>query len=114
MRHGLRFLAKANLGIEIQQGGAAGHDSFEDARTTGELIRHKIAEKWKIMRSDGWVIHDDGVLPPMPTTTPPPQAPPAPSMVPLLATAMPEGALAEKRKFESVEEGADDGPLAKK
>ncbi|KAF2126865.1 hypothetical protein P153DRAFT_71842 [Dothidotthia symphoricarpi CBS 119687] len=114
MRHGLRFLAKSNLGIEIQQGGAAGHDSFEDARTTGELIRHKIAEKWKVMKSDGWVIHDDGVLPPMPTATPPPQAPPAPSMVPPSTTDVLGGKPVEKRKFEDVEEETDDGPLAKK
>lgn len=114
MRHGLRFLAKSNLGIEIQQGGATGHDSFEDARTTGELIRHKIAEKWKVMKSDGWVIHDDGVLPPMPTTTPPPQAPPVPSMVPVFTEVMPGGKTAEKRKFETVEEGTGDEPPAKK
>lgn len=114
-RHGLRFLAKTHLNEEIQQGGAAGHDSFEDARTTGELIRFKVKEKWKGLKDDGWVIRDDGVFPPMPKGTPPPQAPPVPSMVPVATMAVLEGKAAEKRKFEDDGESAgSDEPLAKK
>ena len=46
-RHGLRALAKMHLNLDIQQGEAAGHDSYEDAKTTGELVRVKVAEHWK-------------------------------------------------------------------
>ena len=115
-RHGLRNLAKMHLGEEIQQGGAAGHDSFEDARTTGELVRFKIKEKWKVMKIDGWQITDEGVLPPMPKGTPPPQVPAAPSMVPTASMAVLEGKPAEKRKFEDTGGGdvKDDEPPAKK
>jgi RNA exonuclease 1 len=110
-RHGLRTLAKLHLNEDIQQGGAAGHDSYEDARTTGELVRFKIKEKWKIMKHDGWQIRDNGVFPPMPSGTPPPNAPAAPtapSMVPVAATAELGGKPSEKRKIESVEDDEDD------
>jgi RNA exonuclease 1 len=117
-RHGLRMLAKWHLGEDIQQGGAAGHDSYEDARTTGELVRFKIKEKWRMMKHDGWQITDDGVLPPVPTGTPPPDAssaPAAPSMVPVAVTAMMENKVAEKRELDSIEHGDDeDAPPAKK
>lgn len=99
-RHGLRALAKMHLGEDIQQGGAAGHDSYEDARTTGELIRFKIKEKWKLMKIDGWVIRDDGVFPPMPAGTPPPPQAPTVEMVPAATLAVLEGTPAEKRKHE--------------
>jgi RNA exonuclease 1 len=116
-RHGLRMLAKWHLGEDIQQGGAAGHDSYEDARTTGELVRFKIKEKWKVMKHDGWQITDDGVLPPVPAGSPPPDAssaPAAPSMVPVAVTATMESKVAEKRELDSIELGDDDAPPAKK
>ncbi|KAH4170744.1 hypothetical protein HBI25_095750 [Parastagonospora nodorum] len=114
-RHGLRMLAKMHLGEDIQQGGAAGHDSYEDARTTGELIRHKIKEKWKVLKHDGWLIKDDGVYPPIPSGTPPADAasaPAAPSMVPVASTAVMQGKPAEKRKID--EEDDDSAPPAKR
>lgn len=106
-RFGLRKLASDYLGEQIQQGGAAGHDSYEDARTTGELVRCKIKERWKLLKIDGWQIRDDGVYPPMPTEKPPEHAPVAPSMVPEAKMAVLEGNSAPKRKFEDheVEEG---------
>jgi RNA exonuclease 1 len=120
-RHGLRTLAKWHLDEEVQAGGAAGHDSFEDARTTGELVRHKIKQKWKVMKSDGWVIRDDGVHPPMPAGTPPtdeapaPPAPPASSMVPPVMMAQLEGKPAEKRKADIIEhdEHSEEQPAKK-
>ncbi|KZM20881.1 RNA exonuclease 3 [Ascochyta rabiei] len=116
LRHGLRFLAKDKLDLDIQQGGAAGHDSFEDAKTTGELVRFKVAEKWKQLKHDGWEIRKDGVFPPMPPGTPPPQAPPALSMMPPARMATVEGSIAEKRKLEQVECStfASDEPPTKK
>jgi RNA exonuclease 1 len=112
-RHGLRMLAKTHLELDIQQAGAAGHDSYEDARTTGELIRFKIKEKWKIMKIDGWQIREDGVFPPVPVGTPPGDAPAAPSMVPEAKMAVLEGKKAEKRKAED-DEVVEGEPPAKK
>ena len=114
LRHGLRALAKDKLDLDIQQAGAAGHDSYEDAKTTGELIRYKVAEKWKQLKHDGWEIRDDGVFPPMPPG-PPPQAPSAPSMMPPAEMTMLKGKPAEKRKLEE-QEGvlASDEPPAKR
>jgi RNA exonuclease 1 len=117
-RHGLRTLAKLHLGEDIQQGGAAGHDSFEDARTTGELVRFKIKEKWKIMKHDGWQIMEDNVLPPMPSGAPPLEAssaPAAPSMVPAAVTAVMEDKAAEKRKIDITDDeiGDDARPVKK-
>ena len=116
LRHGLRALAKDKLDLDIQQGGAAGHDSFEDARTAGELIRFKVAEKWKPLKHDGWEIRGNGVYPPMPPGTPPSQAPTAPPMMPPAPMAVLEGKLAEKRKLEMEPDGATAGdePPAKK
>ncbi|OAL48894.1 RNA exonuclease-like protein Rex3 [Pyrenochaeta sp. DS3sAY3a] len=115
-RHGLRFLAKTHLSEDIQQGGAAGHDSFEDARTTGELIRFKIREKWKTLKVDGWQIRDGGVFPPMPTGIPPSEKLSAhSSMVPIATMAKLEGTAAQKRKFDKTEGlGSSQSPPAKK
>ncbi|KAF2014934.1 hypothetical protein BU24DRAFT_442134 [Aaosphaeria arxii CBS 175.79] len=74
IRNSLRGLAKTHLNLEIQQAGAAGHDSYEDARATGELIRYKVATEWKKMKRDGWTISEDGLLPPVPSGTPPTQS----------------------------------------
>lgn len=118
-RHGLRTLAKWHLDQDIQTAGAAGHDSYEDARTTGELVRFKIKEKWKEMKGDGWMIKDEGFSPPMPPGTPPPSdamaAPAAPSMVPAVTTAVSNGNPAVKRKIGIIEHSDDDEePQAKK
>jgi RNA exonuclease 1 len=101
------MLAKTHLEIDIQQAGAAGHDSYEDARTTGELVRFKIKEKWKTMKIDGWQIREDGVFPPVPVGTPPAETVPlAPSMVPEAKMAVLEGKKAEKRKAD--DDGAEE------
>lgn len=116
-RFGLRKLASDYLGEQIQQGGAAGHDSYEDARTTGELVRCKIKERWRLLKIDGWQIREDGVYPPMPTEKPPEQALTVPSMVPEAKMAVLEGNPAPKRKFENDgdgEEGDDEELPAKK
>jgi len=107
-RHGLRKLAKDHLAEDIQQGGAAGHDSYEDARTTGELVRFKIKEKWQLMKVEGWEIRDDGVHPPMPTEAPPKQAPSAPSMIPEAKMAVLEGTPAVKRKMDDDDDTGDE------
>lgn len=108
-RHGLRNLAKWHLEMDIQQGGAAGHDSYEDARTTGELIRFKIAESWKKMKDEGWTIRDDGVYPPIPEDLPLSDAPPAPSMIGAPRPVLLASKAAEKRKLEQDQDQEDGG-----
>ncbi|KAI7084635.1 hypothetical protein KC356_g6559 [Hortaea werneckii] len=55
MRLGLRHLAEKFLRRAIQQGGPErGHDSLEDARATGDLVRVKVREVWRRLRSEGW------------------------------------------------------------
>ncbi|KNG45797.1 rna exonuclease 3 [Stemphylium lycopersici] len=112
-RFGLRKLASDHLQEDIQQAGAAGHDSYEDARTTGELVRLKVKEQWKKKKSDGFEIRDGGVHPPMP-----PGGPPAPA---LNATPVPTADMGSagkkpvaKRKLEDGGEGVAEEPPAKK
>ncbi|KAH7068209.1 hypothetical protein BKA63DRAFT_109447 [Paraphoma chrysanthemicola] len=112
-RHGLRTLAKWHLNEEIQQGGAAGHDSYEDARTTGELVRFKIKEKWNIMKADGWIIGEDAVLPPVPLGAPPLDLP-ITSLVPTATMASLQAKPADKRKMDIIEHGGGDEPPAKR
>lgn len=105
-RHGLKALAKMYLDIDIQQAGAAGHDSYEDARTTGELVRVKVAEKWKELKTNRWTITNGVLLPPLPSESPPPMpAPVAPSMMGAGAVSGDDG----KRKRESDEDSGADG-----
>ncbi|RMY53298.1 hypothetical protein D0864_14133 [Hortaea werneckii] len=55
MRLGLRHLAEKFLQRAIQQGGPGrGHDSLEDARATGDLVRVKVREVWRRLRAEGW------------------------------------------------------------
>ncbi|TKA71991.1 hypothetical protein B0A55_07662 [Friedmanniomyces simplex] len=53
LRYGLKMLSSKFLGRAIQQGGERGHDSLEDARATGELVRWRVREKWRGLRGEG-------------------------------------------------------------
>ena len=66
LRFGLKVLMKKHLDRDIQTGGAQGHDSKEDARAAGDLVRLKIAEMWKAMRKEGWMVEGDEFRPPTP------------------------------------------------
>ena len=66
LRFGLKVLMKKHLDRDIQTGGAQGHDSKEDARAAGDLVRLKIAEMWKAMKKEGWTMEDDEFHPPTP------------------------------------------------
>lgn len=59
LRFGLKVLMKKHLDRDIQTGGAQGHDSKEDARAAGDLVRLKVAEMWKAMKKEGWTVEDD-------------------------------------------------------
>ncbi|MCJ1391424.1 RNA exonuclease 3 [Xylographa bjoerkii] len=71
IRHGLKMLVKKHLNKDIQMGGARGHDSKEDARAAGELVRLKVLETWKVMQADGWTVSRGEFCPPLPGGTPP-------------------------------------------
>ncbi|KAL1842163.1 hypothetical protein VTJ49DRAFT_5936 [Mycothermus thermophilus] len=68
MRHGLKMLMETRLNRAIQVEDAeddpTGHDSAEDARAAGELVRLKVMEKWKGMRAEGWRVVDGQFVPP--------------------------------------------------
>ena len=66
LRFGLKVLMKKHLDRDIQTGGAQGHDSKEDARAAGDLVRLKVAEMWKTMKKEGWTVEDDEFQPPTP------------------------------------------------
>ena len=69
VRYGLKMLTKRHLNRDIQMGGANGHDSKEDARAAGELVRLKVADVWKLMRRDGWTLEDKDFIPPLPSNS---------------------------------------------
>ena len=58
-RNGLKALAKKHLERDVQAGGDRGHDSLEDAVATGDLLRLKVAWKWRDMKAKGWVFEDE-------------------------------------------------------
>jgi RNA exonuclease 1 len=62
LRYGLRALVERNLNRIIQANTGQGHDSAEDARAAGDLVRLKVGEKWKIMQLEGWKFDDNGEL----------------------------------------------------
>ena len=71
IRHGLKMLVKKYLNKDIQMGGAQGHDSKEDARAAGELVRLKVMEIWKAMKDEGWSVKSGDFHPPVPGGLPP-------------------------------------------
>ncbi|KAL8867814.1 MAG: hypothetical protein Q9174_005417 [Haloplaca sp. 1 TL-2023] len=67
LRFGLKMLMKKHLDRDIQMGGALGHDSKEDARAAGDLVRYRLGETWQRMKGQGWWIKGDGEFcPPLP------------------------------------------------
>lgn len=64
MRFGLKMLTQKHLNRAIQTGGERGHDSLEDAIATGDLIRAKVGDKWRTLRSSGWQVIDNQLIPP--------------------------------------------------
>ncbi|TRX95294.1 hypothetical protein FHL15_003986 [Xylaria flabelliformis] len=66
MRNGLKYLMETKLGRKIQvdptEGAPEGHDSAEDARAAGDLVRLKIRDEWKTMQMKGWTVGNAGEL----------------------------------------------------
>ncbi|KAI0108281.1 hypothetical protein F4814DRAFT_427443 [Daldinia grandis] len=72
-RNGLRMLMETRLNQKIQKEAdettPVGHDSAEDARAAGELVRLKVRDEWKGLRMKGWSLQDGEVVPPDETWT---------------------------------------------
>jgi hypothetical protein len=66
MRNGLKYLMETKLGRKIQvdpvEGSPEGHDSAEDARAAGDLVRLKIKDEWLNMQMKGWSLEKDGTM----------------------------------------------------
>jgi RNA exonuclease 1 len=58
VRYSLKNLVKQFLNVDIQMGGEAGHDSLEDSKATGELVRWKIVREWASLKKAGWNAKD--------------------------------------------------------
>ncbi|KAI4175000.1 MAG: hypothetical protein LQ343_002027 [Gyalolechia ehrenbergii] len=69
LRFGLKVLMRKHLGRDIQMGGDQGHDSKEDARAAGDLVRYRIGEMWQKMKGEGWSTRDGDLYPPLPLDT---------------------------------------------
>ncbi|KAG4428627.1 hypothetical protein IFR05_015891 [Cadophora sp. M221] len=66
-RNGLKALMATHLNRHIQvvvDGKMEGHDSKEDANAAGELVRLALANEWKKMSREGWVVMDGEFRPP--------------------------------------------------
>ncbi|KAL9020016.1 MAG: hypothetical protein Q9185_002755 [Variospora sp. 1 TL-2023] len=66
VRFGLKVLMKKHLDRDIQMGGSQGHDSKEDARAAGDLVRYRIRSMWQKMKGEGWSTRDGEFFPPLP------------------------------------------------
>ncbi|KAJ0291052.1 hypothetical protein CBS470a_003591 [Colletotrichum nupharicola] len=66
-RQGLKMLMENLLNRKIQvetAGKVQGHDSAEDARAAGDLVRLKLSEEWKSMKIKGWkLVNNEFVAP---------------------------------------------------
>ena len=70
-RFGLKMLTNRHLKRDIQMGGAAGHDSSEDARATGDLVRFAVGQRFQRLQREGWTLNDGVLMPPLPGVPPP-------------------------------------------
>ena len=99
LRFGLKSLADRYLQRAIQTAGAAGHDSLEDARATGDLVRVKIGNEWKKLKSHGWSVKNGAFYSPDSTT---------PSELPILLRYSTDLKAGVKRKRADGEDGPAD------
>ena len=66
-RYGLKMLMSYHLNRKIQEESGpeiVGHNSAEDARAAGDLVRLKVASEWGKMQRQGWKIVDGEFVPP--------------------------------------------------
>ncbi|KAF3762896.1 hypothetical protein M406DRAFT_22723, partial [Cryphonectria parasitica EP155] len=58
VRTSLKLLMETLLNRRIQVDTGEGHDSAEDARSAGDLVRYKVEKEWTLMKSQGWKWED--------------------------------------------------------
>lgn len=66
-RHGLKTLMNNHLNVKIQQETGpkvTGHDSAEDARAAGDLVRLKVVQEYKIRTLTGWKVEKGQLVAP--------------------------------------------------
>ncbi|KAL5092730.1 hypothetical protein Trisim1_000468 [Trichoderma cf. simile WF8] len=66
-RHGLKTLMNVHMNRKIQQDTGPkmlGHDSGEDARAAGDLVRLRVMDVWNDMKRVGWRVVDGEITPP--------------------------------------------------
>ncbi|RFU81168.1 hypothetical protein TARUN_1014 [Trichoderma arundinaceum] len=66
-RFGLKTLMSVHMNRKIQQETGPkmlGHDSGEDARAAGDLVRLRIMDVWNDLRRKGWKVVDGEITPP--------------------------------------------------
>ncbi|KAG6001566.1 hypothetical protein E4U21_004084 [Claviceps maximensis] len=66
-RNSLKMLMEVHLNkkIQVETGPkVSGHDSAEDARAAGELVRLKVMDQWKDMQRAGWKVLNGEIWPP--------------------------------------------------
>lgn len=73
IRTSLKVLMEMHLNRRIQIDTGEGHDSAEDARAAGDLVRLKVQKEWTLMQSNGWKFLDDVLW--APGRLPPPTVP---------------------------------------
>jgi RNA exonuclease 1 len=56
MRNGLKMLMRQllNRDVQVETAEQRGHDSAEDARAAGELVRFKVMTEWARLEKEGW------------------------------------------------------------
>ncbi|KAK8124522.1 uncharacterized protein PG998_000281 [Apiospora kogelbergensis] len=68
LRNGLKHLMEVELDRKIQVDDTVdkmqGHDSAEDARAAGDLVRLKVKREWDILKRAGWKLVNNEALPP--------------------------------------------------
>lgn len=64
VRMSLKALMELHLRQKIQMSTEGGHDSAEDARAAGDLVRLKLQKKWNSMQSEGWRFMDGALRKP--------------------------------------------------
>ncbi|KAJ4396073.1 RNA exonuclease 3 [Gnomoniopsis smithogilvyi] len=64
VRMSLKALMELHLRRKIQINTESGHDSAEDARAAGDLVRFRLQKKWNSMLSEGWRFLDGALRKP--------------------------------------------------
>lgn len=71
LRNSLKYLMQSLLNRKIQVDIGEGHDSAEDAKAAGDLVRLTVQKEWNSMKVKGWRFFDDVLCAPDQPDPPP-------------------------------------------